>query len=179
MRGPRLSEPRSIKALAAALERAFHLALHFPLRYVAALVALLLTARDGELDLDPAVLEVQPCRDERQALLAHRPVERVDLTPVEQELPRPNGLVVLAPALVVDRDLEAVQPRFAVAHVGIGLGHRRPPFAERLDLGAGQHDARLEPLQQLVFVARAAIFCDQLLRHSTRVAWGTSRVGPG
>src|SRR4051794_24589171 len=72
----------------AGLECTFHLPLRVALDDVAALVALLLAAGDRELHLDARVLEVEAGGHERQSLLADRPVERVDLAAVQQQLPR-------------------------------------------------------------------------------------------
>ena len=71
---------------AAALQRALDLALGVALGDDAALVGALAAAREGDLDLHAAVLEVHADRDEREALLAHLPVQRVDLAAVEEEL---------------------------------------------------------------------------------------------
>src|SRR5262249_61440243 len=80
--------------LALKLDGALHLAPGVSLHQVAPLVAMLFPARDRELDLHSAVLEVEPCRDERQPLLAHLPVQGVDLTAVQEQPPRPHRLLV-------------------------------------------------------------------------------------
>src|SRR5581483_2465847 len=152
-------------------ERPFDLPLGISLGDVAPLVALLLAARDRQLDLHPPVLEIHPGRDDRHPLFAYRSVERVDLASVQEKLPRPRRLVVRAVPLRVDRDLEPVQPRLAVADVREGVRHSRAPDAQRLDLGAGQRDAGLDPLQELIVVTCSAVLGDRLLGHRTsRVA---------
>src|SRR5262245_14706594 len=65
-----------------------------------ALVAHVLAAGQRELDLHAPVLEVEPRRHEREPLLAHLPVEAVDLTAVQQQLARPGRLVVRPVPLV-------------------------------------------------------------------------------
>ncbi len=75
------------------LERALDLPLRVPVRNHAALVGALATLGDRELDLHAAVLEVHADGNERQALLTHLPVERVDLLAVEQKLPVPVRLM--------------------------------------------------------------------------------------
>ena len=52
----------------------------------AALVGLLAAACQCELDLDPAVLEVQARGHDREPFLAHLPAQRVDLAAVEEQL---------------------------------------------------------------------------------------------
>ena len=133
-----------------------------PLGQVAPLVDPLLASRHGELDLDPPVLEVEARRDEREALLAHLAVQRVDLAPVEQELAVALGTVVELVALRVLGDRRADEPRLAVADLGVRLGELRAALAERLDLGPRQLQARLDPVEQVVVVPRAAVLGDQL-----------------
>src|SRR3954469_25512261 len=112
-RSPRRPFRRSAPALHGAVDVAVGLAL----RDVAALVAQLLAARDGELGFDLPVLEVEARRDERQALLADHAVERIDLTAVREQLARPVGIVRAARPAVVRRDVQADEPELAVAHV--------------------------------------------------------------
>ncbi len=68
--------------------------------------------------------------------------------------------------MVVGGDLDPVQPRLAVPDVRVRLRERRPAVAERLDLGARQHQARLDPLEQLIVVPRAAVVGDPSSRPS-------------
>src|SRR5437588_9826014 len=100
-----------INHLAATLQRPFHLPLGVAVSHIAPFVPLLLAAGDRELDLDAAVLEVEPRRDDRQALLTHLAVERVDLAAMQEELPRTHRLVVGTVSLVVGGALGARHPR--------------------------------------------------------------------
>src|SRR5262245_40184938 len=161
-RGGRRANRNGASLAPAALERALDLPLRVAVGDRPALVADVLAARERELDLHATVLEVEPRRDERQPLLAYLAVEAVELAPVEQELPRPGGLVVRAVSLLVDRDLGAEQPRLALAHLGVGLRERRPARAQRLDLRPGEDDPGLVPVEQLVVVPRAAVVGDEL-----------------
>src|SRR5262245_13816502 len=102
-------------------ERALHLPLRVSLGEVAPLVDPLLAPRDRDLDLHAAVLEVELGGHERQALLAHLPVERVDLPPVEQELPVTLGTVVRDVSLRVLGDRRADEPGLALADLRVGL----------------------------------------------------------
>src|SRR2546423_13313293 len=119
-----------LRALAAAvLESALDLPVGVAPRDVAPLVAHLLPAGDGELDLRAAALEVELRRDEREAALAHLAGQRLDLLAVKEELAVAVGIVVREVALVVRRDVRADEPHLAVAEVGVGAREIRPPFA--------------------------------------------------
>jgi hypothetical protein len=148
--------------LAAQLDLAVELAFRLAVGDRAALVAELLAPPDRDLGLHPAVLEVEPRRDEGEALLPHLCVEALDLAPVHQELPRPVRLVVGPVAGSVLGDVQADEPRLAVAHLGVRLLERRLALTERLHLGPGQHEAGLDPIEEVEVVPRAAVLDDQL-----------------
>src|SRR4029450_13962972 len=111
------------------LELAFDAALRLALGDVAALVAPFLAARERELDLCAAVLEVEPRRHERQPALGDLRAELVDLAAVQQQLPVAVRVVRLDRRLLVWRDVEAHEPDLAVARVGIGALQDDVPFA--------------------------------------------------
>ena len=73
--------------------------------------------------------------------------EAVDLAPREQELARPVGQVVLAVAVAVGADVGADQPGLAAAELDERLAQLDPAGAGRLDLGAGERDPGLDPLE--------------------------------
>src|SRR6266705_246227 len=79
---------------AAGLQRALHLPVGLALGDVAPFVTLLLPAGERELDLHPAVPEIEPRRHERQPALAHLSIERLELLAVEQQLPVAVRVVV-------------------------------------------------------------------------------------
>ena len=76
-------------------------------------------------------------------------------------------------------DLGADQPGLEPADIRIGLPEHYATLAERLDLGAGQDDPGLVPLEELVVVSRAPILGDLLgsggLGHR-RIVGSVSRV---
>src|SRR6185503_17877896 len=84
----------------------------------------------------------------------------VDLTPMEQQLPAPFRIVVVAIALLERRDVRADQPRLALLDAGIGVGDVHLAGADRLDLGAGQHETGLERLVDAELVAGSSVECD-------------------
>src|SRR5206468_1931367 len=97
----------SIRSLTPRLQLALDLAPRVAIGHGAPLVAQLLALGERDLRLHAAVLEVEPRRDEREALLTHLPVEPVDLAAVQEELARPVGLVVRPVAVPVLGDVQA------------------------------------------------------------------------
>ena len=83
-----------------------------------------------------------------------------DLGAMEQQLAAPDWLQVPAVALLVGRNVELQHPRLAVLDRGVGLGQARLAVPQALHLGAGQHQARLDGLEDEVVVARPAILRD-------------------
>ncbi len=90
------------------------------------------------------------------------PVELVDLATVEEKLAVAVGVVVGRVALRVLGDVEADEVDLALANVAEGALQGRLAVAERLHLGAGQGEARLEAVEEVVLVPRAAVVGDQL-----------------
>src|SRR3972149_9172539 len=87
---------------------------------------------------------------------------------------RPLRVVpLLVHLLLVGRDVEALDPDLAAPDAAEGLGERTVTPAERLDLGAGEHQTGLETLDDLVVVTRSAVGDDGLL--SGGVAFGAHR----
>ena len=81
-------------ALSAGLEGPLHVTVGFALRDVATLVTPLLAAGQGKFDFGAAILEVEPRRDDCEALLADLAREGLELLLVEQKLPIAIRIVV-------------------------------------------------------------------------------------
>ena len=77
--------------------------------------------------------------------------------PVQQQLARPLGLVVLRARRRVGRDVEVAQPDLAVLDDRVGVGDLRLAVAQRLHLACRAARSRLELLDQLELVAGAAV----------------------
>jgi hypothetical protein len=90
------------------------------------------------------------------------PSASFDLALVQQQFARALGLVIEAVAVAEFGDVGVDQADLAVLHLGIGLGDRSLAEAQRLHLGAGQRDARLEKLLEKIFEARAPVLGDDL-----------------
>src|SRR5919199_1536738 len=85
-----------------------------PLGQRHALVVLPLAASHAQLQLDAPLLVVQLQGNQRHAGFPRPPGQVPDLATVQQELPRPGRLVVVAITLVVGSDVRVVQPRLEV-----------------------------------------------------------------
>ena len=69
--------------------------------------------------------------------------------------------------------MEALDPDLAIPDAAEGLGERTVTSAERLHLGAREHQAGLEPLEDLVVVPRPAVGHDGV-GSSTGLATGAT-----
>jgi ribosomal-protein-alanine N-acetyltransferase len=171
--GTTRTETSSSSSSATAPEGTLDLSLRVSLGDVAALVDRLLAAREGELDLRAAVLPVHPRRNERQPTLARLSDQRRDLAAVQEQLPVTLWIVIGDVPLVVRGDVRADKPDLASTDVPERLPERRPPLTQGLHLRSSQHEPCLEPLEQLVVVARATVVDDQLLSGHTPISLGT------
>jgi hypothetical protein len=134
----------------------------------------LLAPAEAELQLGLATLvDVDPERDERQALRLRLAEELVDLGPMEEQLPVPFRLVVLAAGALPRGDVGPDEPGLAALDPGEGIGQVDLAGPDRLDLGAGQGDAGLDRVFDRELVSRPAIDRDRLLGN-----WGAPRL-PG
>jgi len=150
-----------------------------------ALVVQLLAAREREAQLRPAaIVEIDAQRHDRHALALDRLRKLRQLALLEQKLPQALGLVVEAIARLIFGDRRVDEPSLALAvDMRVALGDRRLAGAQRFDLRAGQREAGVERLAELVIEARLAIFGDDLeisvgtLRHDRTYPQITLRSG--
>src|SRR5204862_2176318 len=115
-----------------------------------ALVVRLLPAREADLDLDLAVLEVGLQGHEGVALLAHLAAQLVDLAAVEEELAVAALGVVLEVAVAVGPDAAADQEQLPPPQLDERVAEVQPALADALHLRAHQGDAGLRALEDLV-----------------------------
>src|SRR5215208_1443654 len=112
-----------------------------------ALVVELLALGKAELDLGPAAgREVERERYQGHALPLNRAEQAAHLPFAKHQLAGSAGLVIEPIAAVKLGDVGVEQPQLAGHLAGMGLGDRRPPLAEGLDLRAAQHEPGFEPL---------------------------------
>src|SRR6185436_9705088 len=82
---------------------------------------------------------------------------------MEEELPRPERLVVRAVALSVRADVEPEEPGLGPLDLGVRLLQVRAAVAQGLHLGPLEHEAGLVGLEDLEVVMRPAVRRDELL----------------
>src|SRR5678815_3704062 len=128
------------------------------------LVMLFLASAQGDPDLGPAAGKVDFEGNEGEPLLFHSTDQPLDLAAMQQQLARVYRLVVPAIALLVRGNVHSLEKDFAVLDPGPGLLDGGLLGAQRLDLGAGQHEARLPRVQHVVVVRRLGIPGDGLPR---------------
>src|SRR5579859_775948 len=148
------------------LDRALDLALGIALGDRVALVVLALALCQRQLQLDLAVLVVQPEWDQRVAAHARLGREPADLPRVQQEFARPPRLVVPAVALFEQRDVGIPQPDLAFVGAGVGVAQVDVARANRLDFRAQQGEASLDGFEDVVVVVRLPIARERPLRWS-------------
>src|SRR5829696_444918 len=157
----RLRIGRFCRSSAACAQGPVHLPLSIPLGDVAALVLRFLAARKRDLDLRAPVLPVEARRDEREASLPDLPGERLDLATLEQQPPIAVGVVVRDVAVAVLRNVRADEPHLAATELAVRALQVRLPIPERLHLGPHELETRLDLVEQVVVVPRAAIVHDR------------------
>src|SRR5258708_4813842 len=111
-----------------------------------------------------AFVEVKLEWDQRHAVAIDRAHQLVDLLPVQQQLARPLRLMVEAISLQIFRNISVDQPDLAVLGIGIGFRDGGLAVADRLDLGAGQRDARFHRVLDRIIEPGLAVFGDDLDR---------------
>src|SRR6202008_2392894 len=136
------------------------LAIDFGALYRFALFVLLLPLGESDGPFHSAVLEVHAHRDEGHAALDGLANQLLNLVAVEQQLSPAQRLVVRVPAVGVRADVDVVQKHFPIVDPREAVAEVDAAFANRLDLGAEQRNARLERLEKVVVVMRFAVLGD-------------------
>ena len=79
---------------------------------------------------------------------------------MQQQLAPAQRLVIRIAAMAVRTDVDVVEKHFAVFDAGEAVAQVHASFANRLDLGAEQHQPRLEALEQVEVVKGFPVFGD-------------------
>src|SRR6185295_9584110 len=146
------------------LHRGARLAIGLALLHRLALVVLLLAPGEADGHLDAAVLEVDAQRHERHPALDRLADQLANLALVQQQLAAAQRLVVGVAAVAVGADVDVVEEHLAVLDPRVAVAQVDAAFADRLHLGAEQHQPRLEGLEQVIVVEGLAVFRDAGLR---------------
>ena len=141
-----------------------------------ALVVEVLALRDGDLHLGVGPLEVEPRRDERQALLPRDADQALELAPVHQELAVAFGFVVVAARRLVRGDVDVVEPQLAVPDGRVAVLELRLALAQRLDLGPREHDPALQAVAQVEPMRRLPVAGDVPGRGLAFLGLGHARI---
>src|SRR5207245_3293274 len=86
-----------------------------------------------------------------------------DLVAMQEQLAGPERIMIDVAAVRVGRDMAIVQERLTAVDPGEGVLEIRLAVAERLDLGAEEHETRLVPLADEIVVERLAVGRQHLL----------------
>ncbi len=119
----------------------------------------LLAFGDGEFQLRAAArVEIDLERHQRHALTLDGAGKVGKLPHVHEQFAPPPRLMVEPVGLQILRQMRVDQPEFAALDGGVALGDVRLAAAQRLDLGAGQHDAGFQRLKDFVVEPGLAVF---------------------
>ena len=112
----------------------------------------LFAAAYAELDLHQTSLKVKAQGDQGQAPFGDLLAQPPGLVAVGQQFSAARRFMVELVAECVGSDMEPDQDQFAPLDRGVGVGKRKLGALERLDLGAAQRDAALQPILDVVEV---------------------------
>ncbi|MPL60701.1 hypothetical protein SDC9_06262 [bioreactor metagenome] len=157
------------------------------LRLGFALVGKLLALGDAKQQLHPALLvEIHLQRHDGHALAPGGIPQPRELALRDEELAPAPLLMAEDARLLVGGDVAVDQPQLTPLDRGIAFGDVRLAGAQRLHLGAGQHDAGLERVLDGIMVTGLPVLGDQLgigvgfLRHDrTEIGEGRASVQCG
>jgi hypothetical protein len=142
-----------------------HHPFHFPLRLLRLdrlpLVIGLLALGKTDQHLGLAAHEIDLERDEREPFLRYLPGDLSDLFFMQQELARPERLVVCNVAMCIRADVRVEKVHLFIPDDGVAVRQVCEPQAQGLDLGALQRDAGLNGLLDEVVVVRLAVRSDR------------------
>jgi hypothetical protein len=145
-------------------------ALHGPLYLPAGLLLLYglplfkepLALGKSHLDLRPRPLEVDLQGHNAVAPLGHLARQAPDLALVQEELSRPQGLVVRDVSVAVRAYVGVDEQRLSALYGHVAVFKVRPALPEGLHLSPQKGDASLEGLLDVVIVVRLPVLADYL-----------------
>ena len=124
------------------------------------------SAAEAEFDFGAALLEIDAEGDDGESFFGGALAPAFDFVFVEEELAGTLGIVVIDVALFIRLDMRADEEEFAGLEVGISVfeGHSAG-IAQGFHLGAGQGQAGLEGLEDVVVPADATVGYDDFFTH--------------
>ncbi len=128
-----------------------------------ALVVELFARTQGHLDLDkPAIVEIDPGGHQNQTALGRVTEDLFDLLLVEQEPPRPLGLLIKVTGLPVGFNIEVIQGQLAFGNPGKTVFEIDMPRPDGLDLPAFKLNAAFPAVGEGVIPERLLVGRDRL-----------------
>ncbi len=146
-----------------------HLACCFALLDGLAFVVTLLALSNRKLDFCMRSLKIDGQWNKRQSLLLDLCQQLTDLFFLQKEFARAEGIVVIDIPLLVRADVHPHKPYLPVLHYGVTVLQIGVPLTERLDFGPLKNNTGLDPLQDVVVMARFSVRDDD-----SRVLFGHS-----
>ena len=123
-----------------------------------AAILLLFSSRESQFDLGPSALEVELQRDDGERLGLGLVVEVFYLVSVHEKFALAIRIVTAESHCEGPRGyVHLEEPEFTVVDSRVRVGDLGVALAQRFHLGASQHDAALECLENLVVEAGAAV----------------------
>src|SRR5207248_4942760 len=120
-----------------------------------------LAERERNLRFTPAEINLE--RNQGEPLTLHRADHLADLLPVQEELPRPRGLVIEVARLFVGRYVQVEQKNLSILNDRVRISDVGLSVPQRLYLAAGQNDSRFPGVEDVIVVSRAFVPRDGLL----------------
>src|ERR1051326_588916 len=125
------------------------------------LVVQLFALAERQRHLRYSVAEVELERNERQPLPFDGSDETTDFLAMEQQLARSLGFVVRITAPFIGRDVHVDEEDLAIANDSVRVSNVGFAVPERFHLSAGENDAGLPRIEDLVIKSRALVARDR------------------
>jgi len=115
-----------------------------------ALIPKLFALGQRKFNLDLAVFEVHPRRDQSESLLLRLADQLADFLPMHKQLPRPQRRMIRVAPVFIRTDMAVQQPQLPVLDEPVRVLQVRPATPDRLHLGPRQRHPSLKFFQQEV-----------------------------
>lgn len=112
----------------------------------------LFALRQRKFTFGPAAAEIYLQRHQGKAFLLNPPSHLIHFAAVEEQLPRPHGIVIPRAAGTIFRNVAIDEPQLALADFRVGLAQTRFPLSQRLHFGPDQNDSCLNFIKEGVIV---------------------------